>query len=98
MGTSEVELFLNHLARDRQVSASTQTIALNAIVFLYNDVLEKPLGHMAGLKRVQRQQRVPVVLTADEVKAIFMEMNGTCQIMAQLLYGAGLRVSECICL
>jgi len=98
MGTSEVELFLNHLARDRQVSASTQTIALNAIVFLYTDVLEKPLGHMAGLKRVQRQHRVPVVLTADEVKAIFMEMSGTCQLMAQLLYGAGLRVSECISL
>lgn len=49
MGTSDVELFLNHLARDRQVSASTQTIALTAIVFLYDDVLEKPLGHMAGL-------------------------------------------------
>jgi integron integrase len=96
MGTPEVELFLNHLARDRQVSASTQTIALNAIVFLYTDVLEKPLGHMAGLKRVQRQQRVPVVLTTDEVRAIIDRMTGTCQLIAQLLYGAGLRVSECI--
>ena len=96
MGSSEVELFLNYLARDRQVSASTQTIALNAIVFLYNDVLEKPLGLMTGLKRVQRQYRVPVVLTADEVKATFEVMSGTCQLMAQLLYGAGLRVSECI--
>lgn len=96
MGAHEVELFLNYLARDRQVSASTQTIALNAIVFLYNDVLEKPLGLMTGLKRVQRQHRVPVVLTADEVKATFEVMSGTCQLMAQLLYGAGLRVSECI--
>ncbi len=51
MTATEVELFLNHLARDRQVSASTQTIALNAgRHFLYNDVLEKPLGHMTGLK------------------------------------------------
>lgn len=96
MTATEVELFLNHLARDRQVSASTQTIALNAIVFLYNDVLEKPLGHMTGLKRVQKQHRLPVVLTADEVKAIFVRMSGTCQLMAQLIYGAGLRVSECI--
>lgn len=96
MGSPEVELFLNHLASHRQVSASTQTIALNAIVFLYNDVLEKPLGHMTGLKRVQRQHRVPVVLTTDEVKAIFDVMSGTCQLMAQLLYGAGLRVGECI--
>lgn len=96
MGAHEVELFLNYLARDRQVSASTQTIALNAIVFLYNDVLEKPLGLMTGLKRVQRQHRVPVVLTADEVKATFEVMSGTCQLMAQLIYGAGLRVSECI--
>ncbi|HYN53634.1 MAG TPA: phage integrase N-terminal SAM-like domain-containing protein [Methylotenera sp.] len=96
MGVSEVELFLNHLARDRQVSASTQTIALNAIVFLYSDVLEKPLGHMAGLKRVQRQHRLPVVLSVEEVKATLELMSGTCQLMAQLLYGAGLRVSECI--
>jgi integron integrase len=96
MGISEVELFLNHLARDRQVSASTQTIALNAIVFLYTDVLEKPLGHITGLKRVQRQHRLPVVLTVEEVKGIFEKMSGTCQLMAQLLYGAGLRVSECI--
>jgi integrase len=96
MGSHEVELFLNHLARDRQVSASTQTIALNAIVFLYNDVLEKSLGQMTGLKRVQRQHRIPVVLTVDEVKATFDAMTGTCQLMAQLLYGAGLRVSECI--
>lgn len=96
MGVTEVQSFLNHLATERQVSASTQTIALNAIVFLYEAVLEKPLGHMQGLKRVQRRQRLPVVLSVHEVKAALGQMRGTCQLMAQLIYGAGLRVSECV--
>ncbi len=96
MAAPEVQSFLNYLAVDREVSASTQTIALNAIVFLYESVLEKPLGHMQGLKRVQRRQRLPVVLTVDEVKATFQVMNGTCLLMAQLIYGAGLRVNECL--
>ena len=63
MGPAEVESFLNHLAVHRQVAASTQSQALHAIVFLYESVLSKPLGQMSGLKRVQRRQRVPVVLT-----------------------------------
>ena len=96
MGPREVEQFLNHLAMERQVSASTQTIALNAIVFLYEAVLENPLGHMPGLKRIQKRQRLPVVLTVEEVRATLNRMSGTCQLMAQLIYGAGLRVSECI--
>ncbi|WP_024930860.1 integron integrase [Methylophilus sp. OH31] len=96
MGSAEVELFLNHLARDRKVSASTQTIALNAIVFLYSAVLQKPLGQMANLQRIQRRHTVPVVLTVDEVTNVLTMMNGTCQLMAQLIYGAGLRISECI--
>lgn len=96
MAASEVQAFLNHLAIERQVSASTQTISLNAIVFLYEAVLEKPLGHMQGLKRVQHRHRLPVVLTTDEVKMIFNMMDGTCLLMAQLIYGAGLRVNECL--
>ena len=97
MSAGDVEAFLNHLARDRLVSASTQSIALNAIVFLYDAVLESPLGRMAGLKRVQRRQRIPVVLSVEEVKAALDKVsNSTCQLMAQLIYGAGLRVSECI--
>lgn len=96
MGVREVELFLNHLAIERHVSASTQTIALNSIVFLYDAVLESPLGNMQGLKRVQRRHRVPVVLSIEEIKIILNNMHGTCQLMAQLIYGAGLRVSECI--
>ena len=98
MSTTEVEAFLNHLALDRRVAASTQSQALNAIVFLYDSVLARPLGQMSGLKRVQRRQRVPVVLTRDEVKRVLAMMQGTCRLMAELMYGAGLRVHECVTL
>lgn len=96
MGIPEVEAFLNHLAVDRSCSASTQTQALNALVFLYQEVLESPLGTMKGLNRVQRRHRVPVVLSTSEVRACLDEMSGTCQLIAQLIYGAGLRVNECM--
>jgi integron integrase len=98
MGHPEVEAFLNHLAVDRHVAASTQTQALNAIVFLYDSVLAQPLGQMTGLKRVQKRHRVPVVLTREEVKAALSMMDGTCRLMAELMYGAGLRVHECVSL
>lgn len=80
------------------MSASTQTQALNALVFLYEAVIEKPLGHMAGLTRIQRRHRVPVVLTRAEVKAVLSHMQGTPRLMAELLYGSGLRVNECVTL
>lgn len=96
MGIPEVEVFLNHLAYQRSCSASTQTQALNALVFLYQEVLDKPLGQMKGLNRVQQRHRVPVVLNVSEVKACLEVMSGTCQLIAQLIYGAGLRVNECM--
>ena len=95
LGATDVETFLNHLASHRRVAASTQTQALNALVFLYEGVLEKPLGQMANLKRVQPRYRVPVVLTRDEVRAVLSCMSGTTRLMAELIYGAGLRVHEC---
>ena len=98
MGPPEVETFLNHLAIKRRVSASTQSQALNAIVFLYESVLSRPLGQMSGLRRVQRRHRVPVVLTRNEVKCVLTMMQGTCRLMAELMYGAGLRVHECVTL
>lgn len=82
----------------RRVAASTQSQALNALVFLYDHVLERSLGQMTGLKRVQRRARLPVVLTREEVKTILGHMDGTCRLMAELLYGAGLRVHECVTL
>lgn len=98
MGAKEIELFLNHLAEVRKVSSSTQSIALNAIVFLYKDVLEKPIERMQGLKRIQHVNRIPVVMSTEEVKSTLNCMDGTKLLMAQLIYGAGLRVSECITL
>ena len=98
MGAADVEAFLNHLAMNRLVAASTQSQALNAIVFLYDSVLGKPLGQMTALSRVQKRHRVPVVLSRDEVKAVFGMMEGTCRLMAELIYGAGLRVHECVSL
>jgi len=98
MGASEIEAFLNHLAVKRQVSASTQSVALNALVFLYQSVLMLPIGEMTGPKRVQRMKRVPVVLTIDEAQRVIEQMSGTTRLMAQLMYGAGLRVLECVSL
>lgn len=86
------------MAAERRVSASTQTQALNALVFLYDSVLQMPLGELAGLKRVHRRQRVPVVLTREEVKLILEHMTGVPRLIAELLYGAGLRVGECVTL
>lgn len=83
---------------DRRVAASTQTQALNALVFLYGQVLAQPLGRMVGLKRVQHRERVPVVLTRDEVRSVLTIMEGTSRLMAELIYGAGLRGHECVTL
>ena len=87
--------FVNHLAVQRKVAASTQTQALNALVFLYRDVLVVPLGEMSGLNRVQQRQRIPVVMRAHEVSAVLSQMSGTRALMAQLMFGSGLRVEEC---
>lgn len=95
LNAAAVEAYLNHLASVRRVSASTQSQALNALVFLYDAVLAKPLGEMSSLKRVQRRTRVPVVLSADEVKRVLALMRGSCWLMANLMYGSGLRVHEC---
>lgn len=86
------------MAVERRVAASTQTQALNALVFLYDSVLQKPLGELAGLKRIQRRHRVPVVLSREEVKAVLEQMTGVPRLMAELMYGAGLRVGECVTL
>jgi site-specific recombinase XerD len=90
-----VTQFLNHLAVQRKVAASTQTQALNAIAFLYRDVLVSPLTEMKGLNRVQQRQRIPVVMTAGEVSAVLSQMTRTTALMAQLMFGSGLRVEEC---
>ena len=76
-------------------AASTQTQALNAIVFLYRDVLVTPLGEMGNLNRVQQRKRIPVVMASSEVSAVLSQMSGMTALMAQVMFGSGLRVEEC---
>ena len=95
MGASEVERYLSHLAEKEGVAASTQRQALNAIVFLYRDVLDVELGEMAPV-RSKRHRKPPTVLTKAEVAQLLAQMEGTHRLMAQLTYGCGLRLMECI--
>jgi integron integrase len=96
MGKKEVEGFLSHLASHGKVSASTQRQALNAIVFLYRDVLDQPIQGEIAPVRAKRHPRMPVVMTQAEVQSVLGEMNGTHLLMAKLLYGGGLRLMECV--
>lgn len=96
MGADEVTAFLSHLAVKRNVAASTQNQALNAILFLYRDVLRCTLPWLDGVQRAKKPQRLPVVLTRDEVRALLAQMQGTTWLMAALVYGGGLRLLECL--
>lgn len=95
MAEPEIAQFLSSLATQKRVSASTQNQALNALLFLYHEVLSKKIGLIDGVVRAKRPQRLPVVLTKDEVKRVLDGMNGAPRLMGLLLYGAGLRLMEC---
>jgi integron integrase len=100
MSATEVEQFLTHLAVAQRVSASSQNQALNALVFLFGQVLEMELGRFEAM-RARRGQRMPVVLTPEEVARVLPKVvgaDGLFQLMARLLYGCGLRVTECCAL
>src|SRR5215204_1140093 len=92
MGEVEIRDFLTHLAADRNVAASTQNQALNALVFIYKNVLGRPAGDLTGIERASRPAKIPVVLSEREVRALLAELEGTMRCMALLLYGAGLRL------
>jgi len=94
MAAPEVEAFLSHLATEKNVSASTQSQALSALLFLYREVLGIELPWLENLTRAKKPQRLPVVLTVAEVKAILVRLDGRNALMANLLYGAGLRLME----
>ena len=96
MGKVEVEAFLNHLVLQRRVSASTQAQALNAIVFLYKQVLGIDIGEFENLRKSNKPKRLPVVLSVSEVGQLLSLMDGRNRLMASLLYGAGLRLMECV--
>lgn len=98
LGTSEVTRFLSHLATERRVSASTQNQALSALLFLYKDVLDAPLPWVEGVVRAKVPARLPTVLTRDEVRAVLAELPERERLITTLLYGAGLRLLECLTL
>jgi integron integrase len=96
MGVQEVQQFLACLAVEGRVAASTQSQTLSAILFLYQQVLKHNIGWLHDVVRAKQPQRLPVILTRDEVAAVLRHLSGTPWIMATLLYGAGLRLLECL--
>jgi integron integrase len=96
MGETEIRDFLSHLAIDRNVAASTQNVALAALLFLYKDVLKKELDQIHNVERARLPSRMPVVFTKQEVSSILRNLSGTSYVAAALMYGAGLRLMECL--
>lgn len=94
LGASEISSFLTHLAVQRNVAASTQNQALNALVFLYKEVLGKEVGAIGDVARAKLPERRPLVLSRDEVRKILDALTGTPRLLAELLYGTGMRLME----
>ncbi|MEW5754866.1 MAG: integron integrase [Pseudomonadota bacterium] len=95
-GAPEVVSFLQNLAVRGNVAASTQNQALNALVFLYHQILQQPLEALGEFERAKRPKRLPVVLTRSEVMRLLDKMEGTSRLMAALLYGTGMRLMDCL--
>jgi integron integrase len=92
----DVRRFLSYLAVEGEVSASTQRQAFNALLFLFRYVLRKPIEGLASTIRARRPKRLPVVMTQDEVRRLLSHLHGRYQVMAKLIYAAGLRLHECL--
>ncbi len=96
MGAAEITSFLTHLARDRNVAASTQNQAMNALVFTYKQVLHRDPGEFGEITPAKRPVRLPTVLTKEEVRLVLAQLEGTFALMGRLLYGSGMRLMECL--
>ena len=96
MSGPQIHQFLSHLAINEQVAASTQNQALNAVVFLYRKVVKKELGDLGDFPRARRPKRLPVVLSRQEVQTLLSRMDGPEGLIARLMYGTGMRVSEAL--
>lgn len=96
MGENEIATFLTSLAIKEHVAASTQNQALSALLFLYQQVLERKLNNLDGIERVKRPAKIPVVLTRREAHAILDQLREPYRLMTELLYGSGLRLLECL--
>jgi integron integrase len=94
MGAAEVEAFLTSLAVEANVAATTQNLALSAILFLYREVLDLPLPWLDGIERAKKPARLPTVLTQAEVAAVLGRLDGPLALMLRLLYGTGMRLME----
>ena len=95
MGKIELEAFLNYLVTQRHLSASSQSQALNALFFMYKHVLEIRPDWLDNLARAKRKKSLPVVLSVNEVRDVLSNMSNTPKLMADLIYGTGMRVNEC---
>jgi len=96
MGEKEINAFLKHLAVNRNVTASTQTQALSALLFLYKKVLGQDIGFIENIYRAKKPRRLPVVFSRREVREIKRCLTGEKWLMANIIYGAGLRLMECL--
>jgi integrase len=96
LGADHLRSFLSDLAVQGRVAASTQNQALNAVLFLYRQVLEQNLPWIEGIQRAKQPRHLPVVLTRHEVKNVLAQLEGSVWLMASLTYGGGLRLLECL--
>jgi integron integrase len=96
MGEKEINAFLTHLAVNRRVASSTQTQALSALLFLYKEVLGQEIGIIENIRRAKKPKRLPVVFAQEEIRKIMKHLAGEQWLMANLIYGSGLRLMECL--
>ncbi len=96
LGAAEVKAFLKHLVLEKQVSSSTQNQALNAVAFLYKKAIRKDIGDFGDFPRARSGMRLPVVASREEVKAVLDRLEGRERLIGSLLYGTGMRISECL--
>ncbi|MBI4852430.1 MAG: integron integrase [Acidobacteria bacterium] len=96
MGQEEIREFLSYLATQLNVARATQNLALQSILFLYREVLNKEIAHIDNIERAKKEAKVPIVFTRQEVSKILSNMKPTTSLMASLLYGSGLRLMECV--
>jgi len=96
LGSEEIKNFINHLANNNKVSSSTQNQALQAILYLYKNLLNKDIGWIEDIKFTQRKKHLPTVLNKQEVKDIFNNLAGVTLLIAKLIYGSGMRLGECL--
>ena len=96
MGAQEVQAYITYLAVEKNIASSTQNQALSAIAFLYKHVLQKEIALATDLVRPSRPERLPTVLSHPEAMGVLNKMTGVTQLMAKLLYGSGLRITECL--